>query len=100
MKSQVSAPMNSAYSHEPPGWYLRSRLLFQVLARILFKVRVIGRENIPEGNYIVVGNHLSWIDPFLLMLILPARPRLYFIGAQQAVNRGWKAGQRIQFPRC
>ena len=44
----------------------------------------------PPGNYIVVANHLNWIDPFLLMMYLPAEPRLYFIGAQQAVNRGWK----------
>jgi 1-acyl-sn-glycerol-3-phosphate acyltransferase len=37
-----------------------------------------------------VANHLSWIDPFLLMIYLPAEPRLYFLGAQQAVNQGWK----------
>jgi 1-acyl-sn-glycerol-3-phosphate acyltransferase len=53
-------------------------------------MNIVGEENIPSGNYIVVANHLSWIDPFLLMLVLPPEPRLYFIGAQQAINRGWK----------
>ncbi len=79
------------FTRDPLGWYVWSRVLFQILAGILFRVHVIGRENIPTGNYIVVANHLSWIDPFLLMVTLPAQPRLYFIGAQQAVNRGWKA---------
>jgi 1-acyl-sn-glycerol-3-phosphate acyltransferase len=78
-------------SRDPRGWYVGARWAFQVLARLLFRLRVSGRQNIPAGNYIVVANHLSWIDPFLLMLVLPARPRLYFIGARQAVNRDWKA---------
>jgi 1-acyl-sn-glycerol-3-phosphate acyltransferase len=56
----------------------------------LFRVTVNGEENLPSGNYVVVANHLSWIDPFLLMVVLPAEPRLYFIGAQQALNRDWK----------
>ncbi|MBI5304523.1 MAG: 1-acyl-sn-glycerol-3-phosphate acyltransferase [Chloroflexi bacterium] len=74
----------------PPLWYRGARLAFIVLARWLFKVRIVGRANIPRGSYIVVANHLSWIDPFLLMVALPAEPRLYFIGAQQAINRDWK----------
>ncbi|MBM3129871.1 MAG: 1-acyl-sn-glycerol-3-phosphate acyltransferase [Chloroflexi bacterium] len=78
-------------TRDPRGWYVRARWMFQVLARLLFRLRVVGRENIPAGNYIVVANHLSWIDPFLLVAVLPARPRLYFIGARQAVNRDWKA---------
>lgn len=73
---------------------LRLRMARWILARLIhlfFRVRVHGIENIPPGNYIVLANHLLWIDPFLLFTILPAEPRVYFIGAEQAVNRGWKA---------
>lgn len=75
----------------PPLWYRLARVCFTLIVRILFRVHIVGSANIPRGNYIVVGNHLSWIDPFLVMIVLPAQPRLYFIGAQQAINRGWKA---------
>ncbi|MCI0475823.1 MAG: 1-acyl-sn-glycerol-3-phosphate acyltransferase, partial [Anaerolineales bacterium] len=91
MPPQVVAPMPLGYTRDPLGWYVHARWMFQVFVRLLFRMRVVGRANIPAGNYIVVANHLSWIDPFLLVAVLPARPRLYFIGARQAVNRDWKA---------
>lgn len=72
------------------AWYRCARWAFWLIGSLLFRMRAVGRENIPTGNYVVVANHLSWIDPFLLMMYLPAEPRLYFVGAQQAVNRGWK----------
>ncbi len=73
---------------------LRLRIARWTLARLIylfFRVRVRGAENIPSGNYIALANHLLWLDPFLLFALLPAEPRVYFIGANQAVNRGWKA---------
>lgn len=74
----------------PPFWYCGARLLFQLLARLLFRVRIVGQVPALPGSTIVVANHLSWVDPFLVMLALPAQPRLYFIGAAQALNRDWK----------
>lgn len=74
-----------------PVWYRLSRRFFTLCAHVLFQVTLNGQANVPSGNYIVIANHLSWIDPFLLMIALPPEPRLYFVGAQQAVNRGWKA---------
>jgi 1-acyl-sn-glycerol-3-phosphate acyltransferase len=91
MTLQAVAPNEFACTRAPRSWYVRARWTFQILARLLFRLRVVGRANIPAGNYIVVANHLSWIDPFLLMLVLPEYPRLYFIGARQALNRDWKA---------
>ncbi len=67
------------------------RWLMARAIRTTFGVRVVGAEHVPAGNYLVVANHLSWIDPFLLLVCLPAEPRIYFLGAQQAINRHWKA---------
>jgi 1-acyl-sn-glycerol-3-phosphate acyltransferase len=78
------------FSPRLPIRYRLFRWFLLLAGSILFRVRVVGRENIPAGSYIVVGNHLNWIDPFLLMVALPAEPRLYFIGARQIANRRWK----------
>jgi 1-acyl-sn-glycerol-3-phosphate acyltransferase len=72
------------------AWYRLARWAFRALGWLLFRIEVTGQSNVPRGNYIVAANHLSWIDPFLLMMYLPAEPRLYYLGAQQAVNQGWK----------
>lgn len=56
----------------------------------LFRVELVGAENLPKGNYIALANHLRWIDPLLLLAVLPAEPRVYFIGAQQAFQTRWK----------
>ena len=79
------------FSPRLPVRYRLFRWFLMLAGAVLFRVRIVGREKIPVGNYVVVGNHLSWIDPFLLMIALPAEPRLYFIGARQIVNRRWKS---------
>jgi 1-acyl-sn-glycerol-3-phosphate acyltransferase len=41
---------------------------------------VEGLENIPRsGNYIVIANHLNWLDEFTLLLLFPVEPRLHFL---------------------
>ena len=52
------------------------------LLRLSFKFEVEGRENIPRphgGNYIVIANHLNWLDEFALLLLFPVEPRLHFL---------------------
>lgn len=52
------------------------------LLRLCFKFDVKGRENIPRsraGNYIVIANHLNWLDEFALLLLFPVEPRLHFL---------------------
>ncbi len=40
--------------------------------KLIYKLKVEGKENIPKDkNYIVAGNHLSSLDPFLLSFIMP-----------------------------
>lgn len=90
MREEPTTPPAPAITPRASAAYLCARWAFQFLGALLFRIRVTGRENVPAGNYAVVANHLSWIDPFLLVMYLPANPRLYFVGAQQAVNRGWK----------
>ncbi|MCK5451272.1 MAG: 1-acyl-sn-glycerol-3-phosphate acyltransferase [Candidatus Omnitrophica bacterium] len=46
--------------------YRISRFLLEVFARVLFKVRFFGRENLPNAPYVVVSNHASLLDPPLV----------------------------------
>ncbi|MEW6410241.1 MAG: lysophospholipid acyltransferase family protein [Nitrospirota bacterium] len=51
------------------GWVLYDvfHVIVYVLARILFRLKVVGDENIPaEGGVIVASNHVSYLDPPLL----------------------------------
>jgi 1-acyl-sn-glycerol-3-phosphate acyltransferase len=64
------------------------RLLIGTLLKCLFKIEVRGLENLPcKGGYIFAGNHLSWIDSFLMLGIAPAEPRIYFIAAREEVEK-------------
>ena len=49
--------------------YVVFHFLFAWLIRLIFRIRVIGRENEPkrrEGSYIVIANHISWADPIFI----------------------------------
>ena len=57
-------------------------IVLGVIAKLLFFVRVEGKENIPQGGYIIMGNHRAWIDP--LCLALCARDReIRFMGKKE-----------------
>ncbi len=47
------------------------------------RIRVEGIERLPGGPAIYAFNHLSWVDPFVLMATLPFRPRLFFFGPKE-----------------
>ena len=56
------------------------RFIAVPLLHFFFKFEVEGRENIPrEGNYIVIANHLNWLDEFALLMLFPVEPRLHFL---------------------
>ena len=62
---------------------LISRFVAGALCRALFRLALIGRERLPAGPAIYCSNHLSWIDPFVVMATLPMRPRLMFFGPKE-----------------
>ncbi len=64
--------------------YLISRVVAALLVRAWLRVRLEGRDRLPQGPAIYCFNHLSWADPFVLMATLPLRPRLWFFGPKEA----------------
>jgi 1-acyl-sn-glycerol-3-phosphate acyltransferase len=56
------------------------RLVAIPLLHLCFRFQVEGLQNVPRpGNYIVIANHLNWLDEFALLMLLPVEPRLHFL---------------------
>lgn len=71
------------------GW-LR-RWVMRSLIHAFFRVRVDHPERIPQEPAILAANHLSHIDPFLILSEVPAHPYYYIPGdARTLYNRWWK----------
>lgn len=65
-----------------------ARALVRSLFGLLFRMRLEG--DLPRsGPYLIVANHQGWADAFLLLALLPAEPRVYFIGDRKAVTHVW-----------
>ena len=67
----------SAHANIP---YRLVRLVGIPLLRLCFRFDVEGRDNIVRsGNYVVIANHLNWLDEFTLLYLFPVEPRLHFL---------------------
>jgi len=65
--------------------YLALRPAF-LMFRVFLGMEVHGRENLPaRGSFLICPNHLSYLDPFVLLTALPFRifSRLFFVGASE-----------------
>jgi 1-acyl-sn-glycerol-3-phosphate acyltransferase len=63
--------------------YVLARFASTVIARSTLRISVEGRQHLPDGPYLLCFGHGSWADPFVLMAVLPWRPRLYFFGPKE-----------------
>ncbi len=89
MVKKIKEPKN--YTKRTEEDYNVPRALFQwlvtkfwygMLYKFVYRLEVYGKENIPKTNdYVVVGNHLSTLDPPLLANVLP-NP-VAFMGKQE-----------------
>lgn len=87
---------------DAPSW-LFGRFLLAVARAIvmpLFRVRVSGWENLPkEGAYILAGNHVSYLDPVVLAIIMKEAP--HFMGHSELFENkllGWILPRVWAFP--
>ena len=51
------------------------------LLHLLFRIKVDGREHIPKDRtYVLIANHLNWLDSFAILATFPPEPRVHFLG--------------------
>jgi 1-acyl-sn-glycerol-3-phosphate acyltransferase len=65
--------------------YVLLQLLIRLVLRVFLRVEVEGRENVPDGGFLVVSNHLSWTDTVFIMYALPRKPRLHTLANESTV---------------
>lgn len=100
----TAAPRASAGEDGPrrePLWWIAIRVL-AAFVRLAVRLRVSGLRHIPEtGPAIVVANHVSYLDPVVLVVLAHRRGRkMRFLGSREAFERpvsGWwiRAGRHI-----
>lgn len=58
-------------------------VLYVILAKTVFRMKIVGKENFPrEGNYIIMGNHVSMFDP-LTLAMCNLRREIHFMGKRE-----------------
>jgi 1-acyl-sn-glycerol-3-phosphate acyltransferase len=63
--------------------YWAARIAAWLVVRTYLRPRLIGRERLPPGPAVYCFSHMNWTDPFILMAVMPFRPRLYFFGPKE-----------------
>jgi acyl-[acyl-carrier-protein]-phospholipid O-acyltransferase/long-chain-fatty-acid--[acyl-carrier-protein] ligase len=52
--------------------------LARFFMRIFYRIDVHGSENLPDGGFLLLPNHITWVDAILLQLVCP-RPIRYLV---------------------
>ncbi len=58
-----------------------------LIPRLIYRVKVIGTENLPAGGCVLVPNHITWVDSIILQLSCPRPVR--FIIDEEFYQRGF-----------
>jgi len=60
------------------------RLFFMIILKMLYRVKVHGRENIPGRKpFIICSNHISWWDPVAIGAAFPGSYRIHFMAKKE-----------------
>ncbi len=61
--------------------YRLMRVLLLPVFHVLFVFQVAGRRHVPGGeNFVLIANHLNWLDSFAITASFPPEPRMHFLG--------------------
>jgi 1-acyl-sn-glycerol-3-phosphate acyltransferase len=89
-RDQDLSERKQQYSLKIRGWYRVVRGVVGFLLRILCKLDIRGRDYIPEeGPYLLLTNHLHWLDPPVLAVAFPYRAHLF---AAEKWEKHWLLG--------
>jgi 1-acyl-sn-glycerol-3-phosphate acyltransferase len=81
------AERRASLDGSPVFWMLLKFVLLGPLLRLLFRPQVTGLEHIPsDGGAILASNHVSFLDPLLLPLVVPRR-RVMFLTKTKYIDK-------------
>lgn len=56
------------------------------IARMIYRVTTVGAERLPQGGFLLLPNHITWVDAIVLLLACP-RPIRFIIDREYYENR-------------
>jgi acyl-[acyl-carrier-protein]-phospholipid O-acyltransferase / long-chain-fatty-acid--[acyl-carrier-protein] ligase len=62
------------------------RFFAMPLMRVIYRVSAIGLERLPRGGFLLLPNHITWVDAIVLLLACP-RPIRFIIDKEYYENR-------------
>jgi 1-acyl-sn-glycerol-3-phosphate acyltransferase len=62
-------------------WF--SRTVSALLMKTWFRIKVVGAERFAREPALYAFNHLSWMDPLVMLATFPSQPRLHFYGPKE-----------------
>jgi len=82
MQAPAQPPADLLPVQRQATWAYRALRLWAVpLLHSLFRITVEGREHVPaDRNYVLIANHLNWLDSFAILATFPIEPRVHFLG--------------------
>ena len=63
--------------------YRRAYAIAAAIVTLFYRIRVTGRENVPEGAALVCANHSSNYDPFILMKAMTVKVHLHMMAKKE-----------------
>lgn len=63
------------------------RLVAMGLFHAMFRFDVKGREDLPKSAYVLIANHLGWMDAISLLLLFPPEPRIHYLADPTSMMR-------------
>jgi 1-acyl-sn-glycerol-3-phosphate acyltransferase len=76
--AEDTAVEQKAYSLEVRRWYRVARGVVGFLLRLLARLEIEGLEHVPDqGPYLLISNHLHWLDPPVLAYAFPHRAYVF-----------------------
>ena len=64
-----------------------ARLAAQPLFRLMFRFDVKGMQSVPDSAYVLIANHLGWMDAISLLLLFPPEPRIHYLADPTSMMR-------------
>lgn len=62
------------------------RGIINILLRIIFRVKIVGKENIPkEGSLVICANHTNLLDP--IVLAITTKRQIYFMAKKELFEK-------------
>src|SRR6266513_1801114 len=70
----------------------------RLLVRCFYRITALGSDNLPKGGFLLLPNHITWVDAIVLQLACPRRIRFPPFALRR--KKSPRARSYVFFPRA